>query len=71
LDDYSKALTSGNMHHVIVHGKGLMGSYASQVRPQQRAWIVKYIKSKQGPATASTDSTGAAPMGTDTTNTTR
>jgi mono/diheme cytochrome c family protein len=73
LDDYSKALTTGTMHHVIVHGKGMMGSYASQVRPQQRAWIVKYIKSKQGGtagAATATDSTAAAtsmPAATDTT----
>lgn len=48
LDDYSKALTDGQYYHVIVHGKGQMGSYASQLRPAQRWHVVNYIRSKQG-----------------------
>jgi hypothetical protein len=51
-----------------------MGSYASQLKPDQRWWVIKYIRSKQGagattkavadtsaansPATATGDSTG-------------
>jgi mono/diheme cytochrome c family protein len=53
---YVKALADGQIYHVITYGKGQMGSYASQVHPQQRWWIVKYIRSKQ-PAAAATDST--------------
>jgi hypothetical protein len=37
-----------------------MGSYASQLTPEQRWWVLKYIRSKQGPTggtTATTDST--------------
>src|SRR5919112_1933519 len=47
-DDYSKKLPDGQMYHVIMYGKGQMGSYASQVHPEQRWWIVKYIREKQG-----------------------
>ena len=54
--DYVKALADGQIYHVITFGKGQMGSYASQVHPEQRWWIVKYIRSKQS-ATAGTDST--------------
>jgi hypothetical protein len=36
-----------------------MGSYASQVKPEERWWIINYIREKQGPAGA-TDSSAAA-----------
>jgi mono/diheme cytochrome c family protein len=57
-DDYTKKLGDGQIYHVITYGKGLMGSYASQVKPEQRWWIIKYIRSKQGPATPAADSAG-------------
>jgi mono/diheme cytochrome c family protein len=57
LDDYSKALADGQMYHVIMHGKGQMGSYASQLRPMQRWMVVQYIRSKQGPSTTDTATT--------------
>ncbi|ANE51910.1 c-type cytochrome [Flavisolibacter tropicus] len=58
-DDYTKKLADGQIYHVITYGKGQMGSYASQVHPDQRWWIVSYIRSKQGggATTATTDST--------------
>ncbi len=56
-DDYTKKLADGTIYHVIEYGKGLMGSYASQLRPEQRWWVIKYIRSKQGPATDSTQKT--------------
>ncbi len=56
MDDYSKALADGQMYHVIVYGKNLMGSYASQLKPAQRWQVIKYIRAKQGPATAATAS---------------
>lgn len=62
-DDYSKALSDGQMYHVIMYGKGQMGSYASQVKPEERWWIIKYIREKQGGAAgsgAATDTTAAA-----------
>jgi mono/diheme cytochrome c family protein len=46
--DYAKNLTDGHYFHVITFGKGAMGSYASQIRPDQRWWIIKYIRAKQG-----------------------
>lgn len=55
LDDYSKALADGQIYHVIVHGKGQMGSYAAQLRPAQRWLVVNYIRAKQGPGTDTTN----------------
>ena len=57
-DDYTKKLSDGQMFHVITYGKGQMGSYASQLFPEQRWWITSYIRSKQGGGVAAaTDST--------------
>jgi mono/diheme cytochrome c family protein len=61
VDDYSKKLSDGQIYHVITHGKGAMGSYSSQVHPEQRWWLVEYIRQKQGGGAAggsATDSTG-------------
>ena len=62
------AMTEGTMFHSITYGKGMMGSYASQVSPKQRWMIIHYIKNKQGggaakpeAAAATTDSTATAP----------
>jgi mono/diheme cytochrome c family protein len=68
LDDARKALSDGQIYHVITHGKGQMGSYASQVHPEQRWWIVEYIRSKQGGLAAA--SGAAADSATVTTATT-
>lgn len=56
--DYAKALTDGSIFHTITYGKGQMGSYASQLRPEQRWMVINYIRSKQGGGKA--DSTAAA-----------
>lgn len=72
MDDYTKNLSDGHIFHVITYGKGAMGSYASQVHPEQRWWIIKYIRSKQGggATAAKTDSTAAtAAPATDSTKT--
>jgi mono/diheme cytochrome c family protein len=58
-DDYSKKLSDGQMYHVIMYGKGQMGSYASQVHPEQRWWIIKYIREKQGSGGTATAAAGA------------
>ena len=62
--DYVKKLADGQIYHVITYGRGQMGSYASQVHPEQRWWLVKYIRSKQSPsdttAAPKTDSTAVA-----------
>lgn len=56
-----KAFSDGHYFHVITFGIRSMGSYASQLTPQQRWWVIKYIRSKQGAAAAktTTDSTAA------------
>lgn len=59
--DYAKNLSDGHIFHVITFGKGSMGSYASQLKPDQRWWVINYIRSKQGGATTTTDSSSAKP----------
>lgn len=57
--DAIKKLSDGTMFHVITYGKGIMGSYASQLSKQQRWMVIKYIRELQGGgASASSDSTG-------------
>jgi mono/diheme cytochrome c family protein len=74
-DDYSKALSDGQMFHVLTYGKGQMGSYASQLNTEQRWWIIDYIRKQQGgkvAAAAAADTTraaGAAAPAADTTQT--
>lgn len=43
-----KAFSDGHYYHVITYGIRSMGSYASQLTPEQRWWVIKYIRSKQG-----------------------
>jgi mono/diheme cytochrome c family protein len=63
-DDYTKKLSDGHIFHVVTYGIRSMGSYASQLTPQQRWWVIKYIRSKEGaPAAAAKDSTSAATAG--------
>ena len=62
-DDYTKKLSDGHIFHVVTFGIRSMGSYASQLTPQQRWWVIKYVRSKQGPATPATDSTATAGKG--------
>jgi mono/diheme cytochrome c family protein len=65
-DLMASVMTEGSMFHVITYGKGAMGSYASQMTPQQRWMVIDYILSKKsggkaaGTPAATTDSTGAA-----------
>jgi len=67
--DYAKKLSDGQMYHVITYGKGQMGSYASQLLPEERWWIIDYIRGKMEVATGS-DSTGTAtPANSDSTAT--
>jgi mono/diheme cytochrome c family protein len=71
----SKAFSDGHYYHVITFGKGQMGSYASQLNPEQRWWVIKYIRSKQGVSGAAaapasdTAAKAATPATTDTTKT--
>ena len=66
-----KALTDGHYFHVITYGIRSMGSYASQLTPEQRWWVIKYLRSKQGAGagggTTTADSTAAKTTATDST----
>lgn len=37
-------ITAGSIHHVIMYGKGLMGSHASQLTYNERWQIVQYVE---------------------------
>ncbi|NTS42441.1 cytochrome c [Flavisolibacter sp. BT320] len=52
--------TDGHYYHVITFGKGAMGSYASQLNPEQRWLVINYIRSKQGGNAAAADTAAAA-----------
>ena len=53
------AMADGTMFHSINYGKGVMGSYASQLTRTQRWMIIKYIRTLQ-PKAAAAGSTAAA-----------
>jgi hypothetical protein len=36
-------ITTGSMYHVIMHGKGIMGSHASQLTYDERWEIIRYV----------------------------
>lgn len=63
-------LSDGTMFHVMTYGKGIMGSYASQLSRSQRWQIVKYIRTLQSGQAKSggADSTGTKKGTTDTTS---
>jgi mono/diheme cytochrome c family protein len=42
-----KGISEGHIFHVITWGKGLMGSHGSQVSPEDRWKIAKYVKTLQ------------------------
>lgn len=54
--EYAINLTDGHIFHVITYGKGVMGAYGGQVKPEERWWIVSYIRSKQAGTGGSADS---------------
>ena len=62
-DDYSKALSDAQIYHAIQYGKGQMGSYAGQLKPEQRMWVITYIREKQNGGGGSSG-TAATPAGT-------
>lgn len=55
MGDDMKKMTEGTMFHSVTYGKNSMGSYASQLTVKQRWEIIAFIKKKQGPAVAATD----------------
>ena len=64
MDDYTKKLTDGHVFHVVTYGIRTMGSYASQLRPDQRWMVIKYMREKQGGAKAGAGDSTAVPVST-------
>ncbi|GAB4243779.1 MAG: hypothetical protein Tsb0034_21700 [Ekhidna sp.] len=42
-----KEISEGHIYHVITYGKGLMGAHGSQVSPEDRWRIARYVKELQ------------------------
>jgi mono/diheme cytochrome c family protein len=63
LDAEMKAMPEGRMFHSVTYGKGQMGSYASQLTPQQRWMVIAYVKLKQGGGASATPDSAAAATG--------
>ena len=53
-DPAIEAKTEGTYFHVQTYGKGMMGSYASQLNRRQRWMIAAYLKAKQSQAKGNT-----------------
>ncbi|MCY7291566.1 MAG: cytochrome c [Ferruginibacter sp.] len=62
-------MADGTMFHSITYGKGVMGSYSSQVTRAQRWMIIKYIRTLQpnSDSTSTAAPATTAPATTDTT----
>jgi mono/diheme cytochrome c family protein len=43
-DDYIKTLPDGKIYHTITYGKGLMGSHAHMLSPDERFKVINYVK---------------------------
>lgn len=43
-NDNTRKITEGSIYHVIMHGKGIMGSHASQLTEDERWKIVSYVE---------------------------
>lgn len=54
--DKLKDKTEGSIYHTITHGKGIMGSHASQLSPEQRWLITTWVQVLQKGAEAHTAS---------------
>jgi len=40
----TRDITEGSIYHVIMHGRNLMGSHASQLTPRERWQVVHYVE---------------------------
>jgi mono/diheme cytochrome c family protein len=60
-DGALKNLPEGKIFYSITHGKGLMGSHASQLNVEERWKLVHYVQKLQGPKAAA-DSTAKKPV---------
>lgn len=63
IDAQAKTWTDGHYFHVITFGIRQMGSYASQLKPDQRWQVIEYIRSKQSGQAGDTTK-AATPMNT-------
>ncbi|HPH88810.1 MAG TPA: cytochrome c [Chitinophagales bacterium] len=54
------SLADGKRYHTLMYGKNLMGSYASQLDHRERWLVLTYVKTLQGTAKPSADSTTPA-----------
>ncbi|MEZ5053981.1 MAG: cytochrome c [Chitinophagales bacterium] len=61
------SLPDGKRYHTVMYGKGMMGSYASQLDHRERWLVLSYVKTLQG-KDASAATTASAPA-TDSTKT--
>jgi cytochrome c553 len=52
--DVYVSMTDGTMFHSITYGKGVMGSYSSQLTREQRWQVIKYIRTLQKPVAGTT-----------------
>lgn len=43
-NDAGRAITEGSIYHVIMYGKGIMGSHSSQLTYNERWQIVQYVE---------------------------
>ena len=43
-NDAGRAITEGSIYHVLMYGKGIMGSHSSQLTYQERWQIVQYVE---------------------------
>lgn len=59
-DPNIEKLSEGTYFHVMTYGKGMMGSYASQLTRKQRWMIAQWIKAKQTEARTGVKATGGA-----------
>ncbi|WP_170309911.1 c-type cytochrome [Seonamhaeicola maritimus] len=42
-DDVGRAITAGSIYHTIYYGKNSMGSYANQLKEEERWQVVSYV----------------------------
>jgi len=64
-DPAIEAKSEGEYYHVQTYGKGVMGSYASQLNRKQRWMLARYIKLKQQAKNGGGAGTSAAAAGSD------
>ncbi len=43
-NDPARNITEGSIYHVIMHGRNMMGSHASQLRYKERWQVVQYVE---------------------------